>query len=56
MLTVNEIAQDLKVSGRTVRQWIHDKKLKAHKIQGVLRIENEDYIRFKQGHAGTSPE
>lgn len=46
MLTVKEIAQDLKVTERSVRRWIKDDKLKALKIQGVLRIEAEEYTRF----------
>lgn len=48
MLTVKEIAQDLKVTERTVRQWVKDGKLKALKIQGILRIEPEEYRRFKR--------
>jgi len=46
MFTVKEIAQELKVTERTVRRWIADGKLKAIKIQGILRIENPEYQRF----------
>lgn len=46
MLTVKEMAQDLKVTERTVRRWIKDGKLRALKIQGVLRIEALEYQRF----------
>lgn len=48
MLTVKEIAQELKVTERTVRQWVRDGKLKALKIQGILRIESQEYQRFKR--------
>lgn len=46
MLTIKEIALELKVHERTVRRWIHDGKLKAQKIQGVRRIERQEYERF----------
>lgn len=49
MLTVKEIARDIKVSERTVRRWIQEGKLKAIKIQGVRRIENEEYTKFLGG-------
>lgn len=51
MLTIKEIATELKVTERTVRRWIGDGKLKAHKIQGVVRIEPQEYQRFlKEGN------
>ena len=49
MFTIKEIAQDLKVTERTVRRWIAEGELKAVKIQGVVRIENEEYQRFLKG-------
>ncbi len=49
MYTIKEIKDDLKVSDRTVRRWIADGKLKAIKIQGVVRIEDEEYKRFLEG-------
>ena len=54
MLTVKEIATELKVTERTVRRWIAEGKLEAHKIQGVVRIENGEYQRFlKEGNLET---
>jgi len=46
MLTVNEVADMLRVHPRTIRRWIHDKKLKAHKIEGVVRIDEQDLRDF----------
>jgi len=46
MFTVKQIAQELQVTERTVRRWVADGKLKAIKIQGILRIENPEYQRF----------
>ena len=47
--TIKEIHEDLKVSDRTVRRWVKDGKLKAIKIQGVVRIKDEEYKRFLEG-------
>jgi excisionase family DNA binding protein len=44
--TVKEIAAEMKVTERTVRRWIADGKLKALKIQGIRRIEHQEYERF----------
>lgn len=46
MLTVEEIAERLKVTTRTVYRWIDDGKLKAVKIQGIVRITEEAYTEF----------
>jgi excisionase family DNA binding protein len=46
MLTVKEIANELKVTERTVRRWIAEGKLKSDRIQGVRRIKPEDYLEF----------
>ena len=46
MLTVEEIAQKLKVSERTVYRWIAEGKLKSLKIQGIIRITEKDYQQF----------
>ena len=43
---VKEIAKDLKVTERTVRRWIKEGKLEAHKIQGIVRIDPKEYQRF----------
>jgi len=46
MYTVKEIAKELRVTERTVRRWVHDGKLKALKVQGILRVEPQEYQRF----------
>jgi excisionase family DNA binding protein len=46
VLTVEEVAEKLKVTTRTVYRWIDEKKLKALKIQGIVRITEEDYQTF----------
>ena len=46
MLTVREIAAKLKVHPQTVYRWIYTGKLKAKKISGILRIEEEAYEHF----------
>jgi len=43
MLTVKEIADRLKVSRFTVYRWIKQGRLKAIRIDGILRIEEEAY-------------
>lgn len=45
-MTVEEIAQDLRVKESTVREWIRQKRLKAAKIGRDYRIKREDYQKF----------
>jgi excisionase family DNA binding protein len=45
MLTVEEIAEDLRVSGGTVRRWIRQGKLPAFGL-GQYRIRRADYQKF----------
>ncbi len=45
-MTVEEIAQDLRVKESTVREWIRQKRLKAAKIGRDYRIKREDYRKF----------
>jgi excisionase family DNA binding protein len=49
MLTVEEVANRLKVTPRTVYRWIDEGKLKSLKIQGVVRITEEEYEKFIKG-------
>ena len=49
MLTVNEVSKMLKVTVTTVYRWIYADKLKAHKIQGVVRIQEKDLKSFIGG-------
>jgi excisionase family DNA binding protein len=45
-LTVEEIADDLRVHVSTVRDWIKQKKLKAAKFGRDYRIKRTDYEEF----------
>ena len=46
VLTISEVAESLRVSDRTVRNWIEGGKLKAFKIGLQYRIKKEDFERF----------
>jgi excisionase family DNA binding protein len=43
---IQEIADRLVVSTRTVRRWIHDGLLIAHRFHGVVRISEADFAAF----------
>ena len=46
--TVNEIADRLKVSVRSVRRWIADGRLREHKFGRAVRIAEQDLIAFEK--------
>lgn len=46
ILTIAEIAETLRVSNRTVRNWIDSGKLKAFKFGLQYRINKEDFEEF----------
>ena len=46
MMTLNEIAKELKVSKRTVYRWIRNGKLRALKLDGIYRVRELDFDRF----------
>jgi excisionase family DNA binding protein len=45
-LTINDIADCLDVSCRTVRRWLKNKLLIAHRINGLVRISEADFAAF----------
>jgi excisionase family DNA binding protein len=45
-LTIEEIAEELRVSEETVRRWIRKKQLKALSIGRGYRIRRRDYEDF----------
>ena len=49
-ITVEDIANELKVSEGTVRWWIRDRKLKGAKFGRDYRIRREDYEKFIHDH------
>ncbi len=48
--TVEEVAESLNVSTRTVRRWIDRKKLIAHDFEGIIRISESDLRVFIARH------
>ena len=46
ILTIAEIAEQLRVSNRTVRNWIDSGKLKAFKFGLQYRINKADFEEF----------
>ena len=45
--TIEQIAEYVGVSERTVRRWIKKKLLAAHHFDGLLRISEPDFRLFK---------
>ena len=45
-LSINEVSKRFNVSKKTVRRWIYDGKLKAHKIGGSVRIPEAELVKF----------
>jgi excisionase family DNA binding protein len=45
-LTIPDVAERLRVSTRTVRRWIADDNLIAHRIGGLVRISESDLRAF----------
>lgn len=48
--TVQQVADLLEVSTKTVRRWINRKLLIAHRMHGVLRISEADLRAFLSAH------
>jgi excisionase family DNA binding protein len=44
--TIEQIAECLVVSTRTVRRWINDELLVAHRMSGIVRISEADFAAF----------
>ena len=49
--TTHEIAELLKVSEATVRNWIHESKLRAVKFDRTVRVAAGDLEAFVNAHA-----
>lgn len=45
-MTITEVAERLKVSDRTVRNWIEKGTIKAYRFGLVYRIKKEDFEEF----------
>ena len=48
--TIEQIAECLEVSTRTVRRWIKQGLLVAHRVNGLLRVSAEDFQKFLNDH------
>ena len=48
--TVGRIAEQLDVSEKSVRRWIGSRKLVAHRIDGILRVSDDDFATFLAAH------
>lgn len=48
--TIEQIAKFVEVSTRTVRRWIQDRLLVAHRINGLVRISEADFQAFLATH------
>ena len=46
---ISDVANFLKVSTRTVRRWIKDELLVAHRLNGLVRISETDLEAFLVG-------
>lgn len=50
-LSVDEVAQILKMDTETVRKWIRQKKLKAYRFGRDYRIRRDDFDQFVKERA-----
>ena len=53
ILTVQEVADYLKVKPTTMRQWIRQGELEANKFGGEWRVSDEQLQAFMEKHRGT---
>ena len=50
LLTITEVAKELKVSRRTIKRWAQAGKIKVVKLSPhIVRIEEQEIERFKRG-------
>jgi len=50
--TIEQIAERLEASTRSVRRWIKKGLLIAHRINGLIRISEGDFQAFLDAHRG----
>jgi excisionase family DNA binding protein len=46
MMSVQDVADRLRVSDRSVRRWIHENLLQAHRFGRAVRISEADFMEF----------
>jgi len=49
MLTVEEVAEELRVTKQTIYNWINAGRIKVVRVFGLLRIEKAEVERIKRG-------
>jgi excisionase family DNA binding protein len=50
--TIKQVAEFVEASTRTVRRWIKEGLLVAHRVNGVVRISEADFQKFLADHRG----
>jgi excisionase family DNA binding protein len=50
MLNVEQIAQQVGVSIKTVRRWIERREIHCHRLGRTIRVSEEDLIAFLNRH------
>ncbi len=50
LFTVKDVARAMRVSERTVWDWVRDGALEALKVGGNVRVRQTDYEEFLCGH------
>ena len=50
LFTIEEVAECVGVCERTVRRWIENELLIAHRFNGVVRISEADFQAFLAAH------
>lgn len=50
-LTTEDIANKLKVTSVTVTRWIESGKLRAFRMDRIIRISNDDFMDFLQSNS-----
>jgi excisionase family DNA binding protein len=48
--TIEQIAECVEASTRTVRRWIKKKLLVAHRVNGLIRVSDADFRTFLAAH------
>ncbi len=50
--TIEQIADCVEASTRSVRRWIDEGLLVAHRINGLVRVSDQDFQAFLANHRG----
>lgn len=53
-LTLQEIAEELKIHIETVREWVRNKLLPAYKVGRDYRVKRDDFDKFMEDRRTTN--